>query len=203
MAKQHILWSAAQCAETCEQCLFESAFGCFGTTGKLQGVAKDFPSATVDDRNEYAPTIPSTVDQGKVGSPALIWIRGNRGGGFDARAMSRAALGQRPAFPLHDAVHLFAVDLDALDEAQTTPCPTDTTCGFFLVDAFDAGGHRLIQRPWDTLARLVISAGSRKAEPLAKLAGGQVFSRREQNGFDLVHDLTSGNGFPCTSQAIL
>lgn len=123
-------------------------------------MAKDLPSATVDDRNEYAPTIPSTVDQGKIGGPALIWIGGNRGGGFDARAMSRTALGQRPTFPLHDAVHLFAVDLDALDEAQTTPCSTDTTCGFFLVDAFDAGGHRLIQRPWDTLARLVISAGS-------------------------------------------
>jgi len=203
MSKQHILWSAAQCAETCEQCFFKSTFGSFGTPGKLQGVAKDFSRAAVNDRNEYAPAIPSAVDQGKVSGPALIGIVGNGARGFDSRAVSRAALGKCPAFVLHDAVHLFAVDLDTLNEAQPAPCPTDTACGFFLVNPFDTGSHRFVQRLWCTLTGVVIGAGSSKTEPLTKFAGGQLFSRREQDGFDLVHDLTSGNGFPCTSQAIL
>ena len=100
-------------------------------------------------------------------------------------------------------MHLFIIHQDHVLEAQTAPSSTHTAGGLILMDALDPSGHGLVERPWLAFAGLVVGAGSCESEPLTKFGGRHIFTRREQGGLDLVHDFTSGNGFPCTSQAIL
>lgn len=73
MAEKHVFWRTAQGAETSEQGFFESAFGGFGATREFESMPDYFAGATVDDGHKDAPTIFAAVDQGKVGSPSLIW----------------------------------------------------------------------------------------------------------------------------------
>lgn len=192
VAQEHARRGVAQGAEASEESFLEGAFRGFRPSGGLQGVADDLAGAAVDDRHEDTPAVPAAVDEGKVGGPSLIGTIGDGAGDPDPRACSRLSLRKGPALELHDAVDLLAVDLDALDEAQTAPCAAHAAGRLLVVDPLDAGGEVLVDGAGLGFAGLVVGAGSREAEPVAYFGNGGLTTRRAQ-GLDYVsHESASG-----------
>ena len=117
MAQEHAWRSAAEGAEACEEGFLQGAFCGFGPSGEFQGMTEDLTGAAVDDGHEDAPAVLSAVNEGKVGGPPLIGMIGDGAGDLDPRTSSCLSLWKGPAFELHDAMDLLAVDGDVLDEA--------------------------------------------------------------------------------------
>lgn len=74
-------------AEAGKKRFLQSALGRFRAGGGLQGPAKDFAGAAVDNGHKGAPAIHAAIHHGDVGSPAHVGSRGNRRKCFNARPM--------------------------------------------------------------------------------------------------------------------
>jgi hypothetical protein len=117
---------------------------------------------------------------------------GDGAGDPDPRSSSCLSLWKGPAFELHDAMDLFAVDGDVLDEAQTAPGAAHAAGRLLFVELLDAGGEGLIDGTRLGLAGLVVGAGSWEVEPVAYLGNGGLMTRRAQGLVDVSYESASG-----------
>src|SRR6476620_4713600 len=192
MAQEHAWRGAAQGAEAPEEGFLQGALCGFGPSGEFQSMTEDLPGAAVDDGHEDAPAVLSTVDEGKVGGPPLVGMIGDGEGDPDPRSGSCLSLWKGPAFELHDAMDLLAVDGDVLDEAQTAPGAAHAAGRLLLVELLDTGGEGLINGTGFGLAGLVVGGRSWEVEPVAYLGDRGLMTRRAQGLVDVSHESASG-----------